>query len=178
MVTAVEGVTFNRLTVVAELAPRVFPSGQRQRMVSVRCECGSKPFDVQLANVRSGNTKSCGCLNREATSERRRTHGYSDHALYTVWSGMMGRCYSPGHTSYPNYGAQGIRVCAAWRSTPEGVAAFVTWCLAHGWREGLELDRIKGTKGYGPDNCRFVSPQPKQPQQEHNGVGHASRPPR
>jgi len=47
------------------------------------CECGSKKA-LSSANVKSGNTKSCGCLHKESHT----THGGSGHPLYKTWKGM------------------------------------------------------------------------------------------
>ena len=50
------------------------------------CECGSKKA-LSSANVKSGNTKSCGCLHKESHT----THGGSGHPLYKTWKGMVAR---------------------------------------------------------------------------------------
>lgn len=62
---AVEGRRFHRLTVAMELTRR----GLRgQRVVVVRCDCG-ETFTVDLPLLRKGNTKSCGCLQRERAAK-------------------------------------------------------------------------------------------------------------
>ena len=33
---------------------------------------------------------------------------------------------------------------------------FRTWALSHGYRKGLQLDRIKADVGYGPHNCQWL----------------------
>lgn len=53
---ALVGHIYKRLTVIEE-APR---KGSR-RMLRCRCECG-KHVVVSHSNLRSGNTKSCGCM--------------------------------------------------------------------------------------------------------------------
>lgn len=35
----------------------------------VRCDCG-REFEAAFNNIRSGRTRSCGCLRREATTAR------------------------------------------------------------------------------------------------------------
>ena len=80
----------------------------------------------------------------------------SRHPLRRVHGSMMKRCgHWKGGTerelSY--YAKRGIRVCAEWFSFRE----FERWGLANGYQKGLHIDRIDGTKGYSPDNCRFVS---------------------
>jgi hypothetical protein len=39
-----------------------------------QCKCGNKII-VQGSSLRSGNTKSCGCLNKEKLLQRNTTHG-------------------------------------------------------------------------------------------------------
>jgi len=67
---------------------------------------------------------------------------------------MKGRCYTKSNTGYPRYGAKGITVCEEWINNPE---AFINWALENGFKKGLSIDRIDGTKGYSPDNCRYVT---------------------
>ena len=69
---------------------------------------------------------------------------------------MKQRCYNPNDTSYQNYGSRGIRVCIRWRDNPK---AFYNWAMAHGWKEGLTIDRKDNNGNYHPDNCRFVTRQ-------------------
>jgi hypothetical protein len=68
------GVRYGRLTVVDPEGPRLYidPIKNRagQRTAVVRCDCGSDPHPVTLANLIRGNTKSCGCLRREASAQR------------------------------------------------------------------------------------------------------------
>ena len=53
------GQVFGRLTVVASEQPR-----GRQETWRCRCICGGEAV-VRESSLRSGNTKSCGCLHRE-----------------------------------------------------------------------------------------------------------------
>ena len=80
-------------------------------------------------------------------------HGCSREPLYTVWKGMIRRCYNETAKDYPRYGGRGIKVCTEWQN----VEAFVEWCIYNGWKKGLQLDRKDNNKDYCPSNCRFVS---------------------
>lgn len=136
------------------------------------CDCGNDII-TRGADVRSGRTKSCGCLVREnaisildlahAAATR---HGKSHDPIYKIWYGMKGRCYTKSNTGYPRYGAKGITVCDEWRDNPQ---VFIEWAMNNGYQKGLSIDRIDGTKGYYPDNCRFVT-QKEQMRNVSNNV--------
>ena len=72
------------------------------------------------------------------------------------------RCTNPNHRGYRNYGARGIKVCAEWLPAYTGTESFVRWAVANGYRPGLAIDRIDNSRGYSPDNCRWVSPKVNQ----------------
>lgn len=64
---------------------------------------------------------------------------------------MHKRCYQPSCASYPRYGAKGIKVCDEWFS-------FDVFLADMGFRpEGTSIDRVDGTQGYKPDNCRWAT---------------------
>ena len=64
------GLMFGRLTVVGPADPLIQPSGQQKRCWIATCSCGNpKPVRVQAYALTSGVTQSCGCLQREVTSE-------------------------------------------------------------------------------------------------------------
>ena len=79
----------------------------------------------------------------------------SSDQLYTVYHSMRNRCYNPHDDFYKNYGGRGITICKEWQD----FAPFRDWAYSHGYYEGcnLQIDRINNDKGYGPENCRFVS---------------------
>lgn len=84
-------------------------------------------------------------------------HGlYPDNKeLFNVWQTMKSRCENPNRDNYERYGARGITVCQEWHKAEN----FVKWALDNGYEKGLQLDRKDNTKGYSPDNCRFVTPK-------------------
>jgi hypothetical protein len=129
----------------------VEPSGTNRRWLCA-CSCG-KEFVSFQNGLRDGNTKSCGCLQKEEASRANKVHGFCEHKLYSVRKAMIRRCYNEKEKQFKNYGARGIYVCEEWRRSPTD---FINWCTSNGWKEGLEIDRIDNNDGYHPGNVRFV----------------------
>lgn len=151
------GSHFGRLTIIGESF--YIPVGRRNKrdqMVVAECSCGT--IRVLMAqNIAAGHVTSCGCFRRGsfADSGRRhfRTHGASSTRLYRIWDSMRRRCENPNHAAYYLYGARGIRICEPWRT----FEPFREWALAHGYKSGLSIDRIRSNGDYEPDNCQWIT---------------------
>lgn len=59
LIQDVTGKKFGKLVALE----RIGQTGKREAIWRCACECG-KEVGVRLANLRNGNTKSCGCLRR------------------------------------------------------------------------------------------------------------------
>ena len=78
-----------------------------------------------------------------------------------VLSGMTQRCYNPNAKGYKDYGGRGICVCKDWYDEELNlirIEPFMQWALSHGYKPGLQIDRINNNGNYEPCNCRFVTP--------------------
>jgi len=135
------GQRFGKLKVIAD-APRYFYKGGNQAVSECLCDCGNTRR-IKSNSLKRGETKSCGCLIREATIRRNTTHGRSHTRLYRVWRGMIERCTDPNHKAFNNYGGRGIQVCERWKSFTNFFED-----MGHG-KKGWTLERVHNDGNYG-----------------------------
>ena len=66
-----------------------------------QCDCGNTVI-VSGKSLRTGVTKSCGCILKENTASRFKTHGKTGSPTYITWLCMKRRCSYAKDKSYKN----------------------------------------------------------------------------
>lgn len=150
----ITGLTFGRLTVLG-ISHRK-KQGRRDRIVwHCRCTCGTETRTATTADLRNGNTWSCGCFRDEQAGQQSLTHGHTAGGwslTFRSWSDMKTRCYNPNYKQFRHHGGRGIKVCKRW------LHSFDNFLADMGERKkGLVLDRINNDGNYEPVNCRWAT---------------------
>ena len=150
------------------------------------CDCGNV-YKATTQNLRSGNTKSCGCWQRKRASETSRVHGLSQGVsrLYGLWQDAKNRCTNPNNKNWADYGGRGIRMWPAWltdaKSYVEYIEALPRRCTfdppcneppeAH-----RELDRIDNDGHYELGNLRWATRREQRINQRTEQRARSGRP--
>lgn len=144
-----KGKKFNRLFVTEESTER---TNSKEVQWICKCDCGNIAL-VRTSCLKSGHTKSCGCLQSEVAKNEQTTHGLRYSQEYKSWAHAKKRCYNEKTASYKHYGGRGIKMCDRWLNS------FENFYEDMGPKPSSEhsLDRYPNneTGNYEPGNCRW-----------------------
>ena len=121
------------------------------------CECGESVIK-EGSSLKCGNTKSCGCLNRESLIKSNYKHGMRDDPFYKLWCGIRQRCFNKNTVGYKNWGGRGIKMCASWLDFSKFKTDMYETYLAHIKKFGRRntcIDRVDNNKWYSKKNCKW-----------------------
>jgi hypothetical protein len=121
------------------------------------CDCG-KYSTAFATNIRSGNTKSCGCLGRQRGQEnlalgQAPTHGMTNTKEWRAWMGMKVRTGYDHPKSRKYYLEQGIKVCPEWE---HDFLAFYNH-IGPAPKGRHSVDRVDSNGHYEPGNVRWAT---------------------
>jgi hypothetical protein len=101
----------------------------------------------------TGSLLSCGCSKDYKL--------YINTRLYTIYRGILSRCFVKTSNTYQVYGARGITMCDKWKESFENFfndmhESYVEFANINGAYD-TTIDRINVDGNYEPSNCKWAT---------------------
>ncbi|AUO79426.1 hypothetical protein BSP10_023 [Bacillus phage BSP10] len=133
------------------------------------CNNNGQEYQVLYVSGKKSNSTKLFRIRFIATGYERDVKMVDHKREYTVWSGMLERCYDSSCERYKDYGGAGVTVCDRWHSFENFLEDLPN---IEGYDEELfkqskifidkdikQKNSPKNKKVYSPDTCCFVSRQ-------------------
>lgn len=133
-----------------------------------KCKCNCGKFTVvKTGHLKSGHTKSCGCLGLESVKQTKNVkHGFHNTEyskgkmkFYKMWQSLKARCDNPNLKCYKNYGGRSITYDSRWKEFEEFKNDMYMKYLYASKQEKINnvtIERINVNGNYDKENCTFV----------------------
>lgn len=147
---------FGRLIAMWPAGLKGKPRGRVYWMTA--CDCGVYKA-IHASSLLKGDSRSCGCLNREVAKKLNTVHGHAAPSRvtseYLSYRAAKKRCHNPSHDSYKYYGGRGIKFL---------FKSFEEFLVALGPKPSPKhsVDRINNDGHYEPSNVRWATASEQQ----------------
>jgi len=154
-VDIVPGTQFGFLKVIGPAGSKRVKYGL-QRLWLCLCDCGNTTV-VNTGNLRSGNTRSCGCLGEKNARKHGEAVKGNWTTEYNIWAGIVQRTSNPKCAAFGRYGGRGIRLYEPWRKSFIAFRDYVVTVLGRRPGRGYSIDRKDNEGHYEPGNLRWAT---------------------